>query len=206
MVFGAVPVSAFSPSDTRAVWEAEGTFTIGIVDDTDEEPNETIVFYVWGRSGNARSINRTITILDDDTTPTVTIRAVNRDTIEGGDARFRLTRTGSRQDSLVVRVMITEEDDRDLLASGVQTEQFISIRRGESKATFTLDVRDNISGSNDGDITAEIQEPPGGLSPYTIGSPSSATVTVEQARHSHPRFSHSHPLPRGVLRPYLSRP
>ena len=157
VIFDAVPVSAFSPSDTRAVWEAERTFTIGIVDDADEEGNETIVFHlIPGGLSTYRSINRTITILDDDTTPTVTIRAVNRDTIEGVPARFRLTRTGSRQESLIVRVMITEEDDRDLLASGVQTEHFISIRRGEAKATFTLDVRDNISGSNDGDITAEI--------------------------------------------------
>ena len=197
VIFDAVPVSAFSPSDTRAVWEAERTFTIGIVDDADEEGNETIVFHlIPGGLSTYRSINRTITILDDDTTPTVTIRAVNRDTTEGGNARFRLTRTGSTQESLIVRVTITEEDDRDLLAGGVQTEQFISIRRGESKATFTMDVKDNISGSRDGDITAEIGNPLQG-SEYEIGNPSSATVTVEQAQHSHPRFSHSHAHYRG---------
>ena len=193
--FDAVPASAFSPSPTRAVWEAERTFTIGIVDDTEEEPNETIVFRVRAGSSRYQSIKRTITILDDDTTPTVAIRAVNRDTIEGGDARFTLARTGSRQDSLIVSVTISEEDDRDLLASGVQTEQFISIRQGEGKATFTLDVRDNVSGSRDGDITAEIAQT--SASQYEIGSPSSATVTVEQATHSHPRFSHSHSHYRG---------
>ena len=193
--FDAVPASAFSPSPTRAVWEAERTFTIGIVDDTEEEPNETIVFRVRAGSSRYQSIKRTITILDDDTTPTVAIRAVNRDTIEGGDARFTLARTGSRQDSLIVRVTISEEDDRDLLASGVQTDQFISIMRGEAKATFTLDVRDNVQGSEDGDITAEIAQT--SVSQYEIGSPSSATVTVEQATHSHPRFSHSHSHYRG---------
>ena len=196
LIFDAVPVSAFSPSATRAVWEAEGTFTIGIVDDTDEERNETIVFRVRPGSSSYWSIKRTITILDDDTTPTVTIRAGNRDTTPGVPARFRLTRTGSRQESLIVRVMITEEDGRDLLASGVQTEQFISIRRGESKATFTLDVRDNVTGSRDGDITAEIGNPLQG-SQYEIGNPSSATVTVEHSTHSHPRFSHSHSHYRG---------
>ena len=190
VIFDAVPASAFSPSATRAVWEAEGAFTIGIVDDTDEEGNETIVFRVWAGSSEYRSINRTITILDDDTTPTVAIRAVNRDTTEGGDARFTLARTGSRQDSLIVRVMISEEDNRDLLASGVQTEQFISIRKGEGKETFTLDVRDNVQGSADGDITAEIAQTT--VSQYEIGSPSSATVTVEHSTHSHPEFSHHH--------------
>ncbi len=193
--FDAVPASAFSPSPTRAVWEAERTFTIGIVDDTEEEPNETIVFRVRAGSSRYQSIKRTITILDDDTTPTVAIRAVNRDTIEGGDAKFTLARTGSRQDSLIVSVTISEEDDRDLLASGVQTEQFISIRQDEAKATFTLDVRDNVSGSRDGDITVEIAQT--SVSQYEIGSPSSATVTVEQATHSHPRFSHSHSHYRG---------
>ena len=195
VLFDAVPVSAFSPSATRPVWEVERTFTIGIVDDTDEEPNETIVFRVRAGSSRYQSIKRTITILDDDTTPTVAIRAVNRETIEGGDARFTLARTGSKQDSLIVRVTISEEDDRDLLASGVQTEQFISIRRDEAKATFTLDVRDNVSGSRDGDITAEIAQT--SASQYEIGSPSSATVTVEHATHSHPRFSHSHSHYRG---------
>ena len=198
VIFDTVPASAFSPSATRAVWEAEGTFTIGIVDDTEEEGNETIVFRVRpGGSSNYRSIKRTIIILDDDTTPTVTIRAVNRDTIEGVPARFRLTRTGSRQDSLNVKVTVTEEEGRDVLPSYEETDHFIPIRRGEATRTFELDVRDNISGSRDGDITAEIQEPPGGLSPYTIGSPSSATVTVEHSTHSHPEFSHSHSLYRG---------
>ena len=195
VIFDAVPASSFSRSDTRAVWEAEGAFTIGIVDNTDEEGNETIVFRVWASSSSYKSIKRTITILDDDTTPTVAIRAVNRNAIAGGEARFTLARTGSRQDSLNVRVMISEEDDRDLLASGVQTDQFISIRRGEAKATFTLDVRDNVQGSEDGDITAEIAQT--SVSQYEIGSPSSATVTVEQATHSHPRFSHSHSHYRG---------
>ena len=190
VIFDAVPASSFSRSDTRAVWEAEGAFTIGIVDNTDEEGNETIVFRVWASSSSYKSIKRTITILDDDTTPTVAIRAVNRNAIEGGEARFTLARTGSRQDSLNVRVMISEEDDRDLLASGVQTDQFISIRRGEAKATFTLDVRDNVQGSEDGDITAEIAQT--SVSQYEIGSPSSATVTVEHSTHSHPEFSHHH--------------
>ena len=188
--FDSVPVSAFSPSATRPVWEAERTFTIGIVDDTEEEGDETIVFRVRARTSSYESIWRTITILDDDTTPTVTIKAVDRHTMEGVPAEFTLTRTGSRQDSLNVRVMITEEEDRDLLASYVQTEQFISIRRGEATKTFTLDVRDNVRGSEDGDITAEIAQT--NLSPYTIGNPSSATVTVEHDTHSHPEFTHHH--------------
>ena len=188
--FDSVPVSAFSPSATRPVWEAERTFTIGIVDDTEEEGDETIVFRVRARSSSHQSIWRTITILDDDTTPTVTIKAVNRDTMEGVPAEFTLTRTGSRQNSLLVRVMITEEEDRDLLASYVQTEQFITIRRGEAAKTFTLDVRDNVRGSEDGDITAEIAQT--NLSQYEIGNPSSAIVTVEHDTHSHPEFNHHH--------------
>ena len=188
--FDSVPVSAFSPSATRPVWEAERTFTIGIVDDTEEEPNETIVFRVRASSSDYQSRQRTITILDDDTTPTVIIKAVNRDTMEGVPAEFTLTRTGSRQESLLVRVTITEEEDRDLLASYVQTEQFITIRRGEATKTFTLDVRDNVRGSEDGDITAEIAQT--NLSQYEIGDPSSAIVTVEHDTHSHPEFNHHH--------------
>ena len=188
--FDSVPVSAFSPSATRPVWEAERTFTIGIVDDTEEEGNETIVFRVWGGSDKAQSIKRTITILDDDTTPTVTIKADKRDTMEGVPAEFTLTRTGSRQESLLVRVMITEEENRDLLASYVQTEQFITISRGEATKTFPLDVRDNVRGSEDGDITAEIAQT--NLSQYEIGNQFSATVTVEHDTHSHPEFNHHH--------------
>ena len=41
-----LPPSAFSPNAAGTAWVAEGSFTIGIVDDEEAEKNETIVFYV----------------------------------------------------------------------------------------------------------------------------------------------------------------
>ena len=65
VLFTTVPTSAFSPNAAGTAWEAERTFTIGIVDDQEAEADEAIVFYVSTRASN--SPNHTITIRDDDT-------------------------------------------------------------------------------------------------------------------------------------------
>ena len=65
VLFATVPTSAFSPNAAGTAWEAERTFTIGIVDDQEAEADETIVFYVSTRAH--ASPEHTITLRDDDT-------------------------------------------------------------------------------------------------------------------------------------------
>ena len=73
--------SAFSPNADRTAWVARHSFGIGIVDDQEAEPDETIVFHV--ASGTNRSLTQTITIRDDDRPPAVSIAAANPTVLEG---------------------------------------------------------------------------------------------------------------------------
>ena len=65
VLFDTVPTSAFSPNAAGTAWEAERTFTIGIVNDREAEADETIVFRV--ETSSDKSPNHTITLRDDDT-------------------------------------------------------------------------------------------------------------------------------------------
>ena len=82
-----LPPSAFSPNAAGTAWVAEGSFTIGIVDDEEAEKNETIVFYVATTANE--SPEQTITIRDDDTYITSVVVA---NAPESGDT-YRLYET-----------------------------------------------------------------------------------------------------------------
>ena len=90
VLFDTVPTSAFSPNAAGTAWEAERTFTIGIVDDPEAEGNETIVFRVATSSDS--SPNHTIILRDDDTP---VLRNV---TLVSGPGSDGVWRTGERVD------------------------------------------------------------------------------------------------------------
>ena len=89
-----LPPSAFSPNAAGTAWVAEGSFTIGIVDDEEAEKNETIVFYVATTANE--SPEQTITIRDDDTYITSVVVAnapESGDTYRGRIPDFPVTRS-----------------------------------------------------------------------------------------------------------------
>ena len=65
-ILATVPPSAFSPNAAGTAWVAEGSFAIGLVDDEETEPDETIVFSV--ATSSYWSPEQTIVIRDNDTT------------------------------------------------------------------------------------------------------------------------------------------
>ena len=67
VIFATVPPSAFSANAAGTAWVAERSFSIGIVDDGEGEPDETIVFHVRTNISVYRSATQTIVIRDDDT-------------------------------------------------------------------------------------------------------------------------------------------
>ena len=67
VIFATVPPSAFSANAAGTAWVAERSFSIGIVDDGESEPDETIVFHVRTNISVYRSATQTIVIRDDDT-------------------------------------------------------------------------------------------------------------------------------------------
>ena len=167
-----LPPSVFS-NTAGTVWVAEGSFTIGIVDDEESEPDETIVFTV--EAGKGESPEQTIVIRDDDTPAAVSIAAANPTVLEEQPAVFTLSRTRATGSPLTVTVALMEQADRDLLPDGAATERTVTFARGSSTAALTVELKNDRLAEPDGDLTAAVQAGAG----YTVGDPSSATVTVE---------------------------
>ncbi len=167
-----LPPSVFS-NTAGTVWVAEGSFTIGIVDDQEGEPDETIVFTV--EAGKGESPEQTIVIRDDDRPPAVSIAAANPTVLEEQPAVFTLSRTTATGSPLTVTVALMEQADRDLLPDGAATERTVTFARGSSTAALTVELKNDRLAEPDGDLTAAVQAGAG----YTVGDPSSATVTVE---------------------------
>ena len=71
-----VPVSAFSANADGTAWVARHSFEIGIVDDGEAEPEETIKFAIYTNSNNSGT-KQTIRIRDDDTPVMRNVRVVN---------------------------------------------------------------------------------------------------------------------------------
>ena len=168
-----VPVSAFSANADGTAWVARHSFEIGIVDDSESEPDETIVFEIYN-IGDNRGTGQTIVIRDDDRPPAVSIAAANPTVLEEQPAVFTLSRTGATGSALTVTVALTEQADRDVLPDGAATERTVTFARGSSTAALTVELKDDRLAEPDGDLTAAVRAGDG----YTVGDPSTATVTV----------------------------
>ena len=79
-----VPVAAFSQNAAGTAYVAQATFTIGIVDDSLDEADETIVFEV--STAKDKSPAHTLTITDNDDPPVVSVE--DETAAEGDDAVF----------------------------------------------------------------------------------------------------------------------
>ena len=169
-----VPISEFSANADGTAWVARHSFEIGIVDDGEAEADETIVFEIYIISDN-RGTEQTIVIRDDDRPPAVSIAAANPTVLEGQPAVFTLSRTGATGSALTATVALTEQADRDVLPDGAATQRTATFARGASTAALTVELENDDLTEPDGDLTAAVRAGAG----YTVGDPSSATVTVE---------------------------
>ena len=122
-----------------------------------------------------RGTEQTIVIRDDDRPPAVSIAAANPTGLEGQPAVFTLSRTGATGSALTVTVALTEQADRDVLPDGAATERTVTFARGASTAALAVELKDDELTEPDRDLTAAVQAGAG----YTVGDPSTATVTVE---------------------------
>ncbi len=171
--FTSVQPSAFSPNAAGTAWVAEPSFTIGIIDDSLEEADETIVFAV--KFSEVETPEHTITIRDNDATPTVNIAADHPTVVEEQPAAFTLTRTGATGSPLTLTVAVSEQADRDLLPDGAAAERTVRFGAGAATTALTVALENDRIAEPDGDLTVAVRAGAG----YTPGDPSSATVTVE---------------------------
>jgi 2-C-methyl-D-erythritol 4-phosphate cytidylyltransferase len=155
---------------------ASATITVTPVNDTLVEGNETVVVtlspsaaYTVGSPGSA-----TVTIVSDDVVPTVTVTATTATATEAGPTagQFRVTRTGNTAAALTVNWSVG-----GTAASGSDYNSLpgsVTIPVGAASATVA------VTPANDtlveGNETVVVTLSPSAA--YTVGSPSSATVTI----------------------------
>ena len=135
-----------------------------------------------GSSGNSGSGDSGGTSQDNPPTPTppsgqqqvtpqVTISAGTTPVTEGTAATFTITASSAPTTAITVSVSVTEDGD---VISGTPPSS-VTINANESTATLTVNTVNDQSDESNSVVTAEVQSGTG----YTVGSSSSASVTVE---------------------------
>lgn len=105
--------------------------------------------------------------------PSVTISADTTPVTEGQTADYTLTRTGPTTSSLTVNVHVSESED--MIPTSLQGSQTVTFASGDTTASLSLQTDDDTLDELDSLVTATLAAGSG----YTIGSPGSASITVE---------------------------
>ena len=171
--FGAVTV------DGNRRYRASKSVTVPIVNDTDDERDETFtvtVDYVDSNPSHLQggSAAATVTIQDNDL-PTVSIAAVDTSAAEDDTLEFRLTRVGVPDDALTVNVRVSET--RRILASGQPTTATFSA--GSSTATLDIALNDDTEDEDNSTVTVALRSGSG----YVLGTDTSDTATALDNDH-----------------------
>ena len=171
--FGAATV------DGNRRYRASKSVTVPIVNDTDDERDETFtvtVDYVDSNPSHLQggSAAATVTIQDNDR-PTVSIAAVDTSAAEDDTLEFRLTRVGVPDDALTVNVRVSETGR--MLASGQPTTATFSA--GSSTATLDIALNDDTEDEDNSTVTVALRSGSG----YVLGTDTSDTATALDNDH-----------------------
>ena len=171
----AATVSSASLTFTPANWNTAQTVTVtGVNDDTPGDRTATVSHTAASTDGNYEGVaitiaSVTVTVTDDDV-PVITIAAVSSSVIEGAAATFTLTATPAPAANLTVTVTVTETGT--FISGAAPTTVTIP---SSGSATLTVPTTDDLTDEANGTITATVTAGTG----YTVGSPLTASVTVE---------------------------
>ena len=162
---------------TFAAGETAKLLPCTIIDNAIAEANKTIVIGLSGPSGCTlgAASSFTYTIVNDDT-PTVTIVATDAIATEGPTSTdtgtFTISRTGATASALTVNFTVsgTATSGTDYTALGTS----VVIPAGSSGATLTVSTIDDTASESAETVIVTLAS----NSAYTLGSPSAATVTI----------------------------
>ena len=148
------------------------TLTVNTVNDKADESNSVVTAEVQSGTGYTvgSSSSASVTVKDNDA-PEVTISAGTSPVTEGTAATFTITASSAPTTAITVSVSVTEDGD---VISGTPSSS-VTINANETTATLTVNTVDDQSDESNSVVTAEVQSGTG----YTVGSSSSASVTVE---------------------------
>ena len=168
-----------TPSSTVTIDadETTATLTVNTVNDQGDEPNSVVTAQVESGTGYTvgSSSSASVTVEDNDIppvgTPEVTISAGTTPVTEGTAATFTITADPAPATALTVIVNVSETGE---VISGTPSST-VTIDADETTATLTVNTVNDQGDEPNSVVTAQVESGTG----YTVGSSSSASVTVE---------------------------
>ena len=167
--------------------EKTKTFSIPTTEDSATEPTEVFAVTISSLAATEATIDSStpadfsnfgtphwfVTILDDDTTPTVSITGGSAVT-EGDKAQFTVSVAQEVAADLSVALTVSDASGSDFIAAGNEGSKSVTIAKGTKSATYEVQTVGDTMAEASGDITVAIAS----STDYTTGTPSSAMVTV----------------------------
>ena len=172
---------------TFSTGQSTKTFSIPTTEDNAAEPTELFVVAISGLVASEATIDSETTaefhifgvpawvalILDDDTKPTVSITGGSAVT-EGSKAEFTVSAAQEVASDLTVQLTVADAGGSDFIASGDEGSKSVVIAKGDRSATYEVQTQGDTTDEPNADISVAIAS----NAAYTTGSPSSATVRV----------------------------
>ena len=161
---------AFNAGDTSK------TYTVATVSDTVDEANGDVKVTVGTGTGYTVGTpsSAKVTVNDDDA-PAATIKAGTSPVTEGTAASFTVELSSAAPEGgLSIALTVADASGSDFIASANEGAKTLAFNAGDTSKTYSVaTVADTVDEAN-GDVTVTVGSGTG----YTVGSPSSASVTV----------------------------
>ena len=142
-------------------------------DTVDEESGSVTVTVDAGTGYNVGSSNSASVTVNDDDLPAITVSGGDAVT-EGTAAKFTLTASTAPTSNLTVNLTVADATNSDFIDSDDEGSKTVSITANSTSAIYSVDTTSDTKDELNGTISVTVASGTG----YTIGSPSSGTVTV----------------------------
>ena len=173
---GSYVASANTGAQTATLSSGSTTLSISIatVNDTIDEPNGSVTVTITSGTGYSvgNPSSASVTVNDDDAQPTATVTAGTTVT-EGTAASFTVTFSNGRSASTTVNYTVTQSGG--YVASANLGNKTATMAADATTVSVTVAIVDDSADESDGSVTFTVTSGTG----YTVGSPASATVTVQ---------------------------
>ena len=164
------------------------SFALSSAADTNR-PNEPANNYKWTTIPSAiqgYEAGRQVTVELLAANPTITISGGDAVT-EGTAAEFTVTADAAPFSDVTVDLTVADDEDSDFVAAANEGSKTVTINANETSATYSVATVADTTDEENGDVTVTVDSGTG----YTVGSPASASVTVndDDATDTAPAFS-----------------
>ena len=129
-------------------------------------------------NGNTAATRASSTYTGTVSLPTITITAGTSPVTEGTPAVFTLSRTGSTTAELAVNVTVSETGG-DMVAAANEGARTVTFLANSATATLSVTTAPDSVDEADGVVTATVAADTGSPASYSVGTPASAMVAVE---------------------------